>query len=276
LNGVVFFAHPRFLHLRKADKSRFDKASAAGKTGIFGLKIERLRDSFSRFSGLIDGVEVYHPNHEPQMIQRLLDFVAEQNKISAPDSAILVSVASDYHGSLHGFKEIGRDRGIALAEGHKEARVGYYISPAIGTDYSMVAAIKQRAAQKSKQEVTSGSKSHPAGMDEPIGAAASSGYTPGLTIEAKAFGDMDIRAKAQTVLTDETVERLNIGFAYLTRARFSSKLAKGILPTIVVGADARRSSPRVRQATIKGLIEGGVNVIDIGFCSTPLLYFAVK
>jgi len=46
--------------------------------------------------------------------------------------------------------------------------------------------------------------------------------------------------------------------------------------TIVVGRDCRLSSPRIRDEVTKGLINSGCNVIDIGICPTPILYFALR
>lgn len=44
---------------------------------------------------------------------------------------------------------------------------------------------------------------------------------------------------------------------------------------IVVAADMRLSSPQLKDALIKGLLDAGANVIDIGLTSTPTFYFAV-
>ena len=44
--------------------------------------------------------------------------------------------------------------------------------------------------------------------------------------------------------------------------------------TLVVGADCRISSPEIKESLIAGLIESGMDVIDIGIVPTPLLYFA--
>lgn len=45
--------------------------------------------------------------------------------------------------------------------------------------------------------------------------------------------------------------------------------------TVVVGMDVRLSSPEIRKATIKGLIDSGIDVLDIGLSSTEMYYFAV-
>lgn len=44
--------------------------------------------------------------------------------------------------------------------------------------------------------------------------------------------------------------------------------------TVLVGQDCRLSSPALVRALMDGLILQGVNVIDIGLCSTSLFYFA--
>jgi len=42
----------------------------------------------------------------------------------------------------------------------------------------------------------------------------------------------------------------------------------------VVGRDCRMSSQAILDVLIKGITKGGVDVIDVGLCPTPLLYFA--
>ena len=44
--------------------------------------------------------------------------------------------------------------------------------------------------------------------------------------------------------------------------------------TLLVGADARLSSPALSAALIQGILASGCNVIDLGIVPTPLLYFA--
>lgn len=44
---------------------------------------------------------------------------------------------------------------------------------------------------------------------------------------------------------------------------------------VVVGRDARESSPAMRDALVAGLQGEGLDVVDLGLVSTPLLYFAV-
>jgi len=46
--------------------------------------------------------------------------------------------------------------------------------------------------------------------------------------------------------------------------------------TIVVGRDCRLSSPTIKDDVAEGLINSGCNVVDIGICPTPILYFALR
>jgi phosphomannomutase len=47
-------------------------------------------------------------------------------------------------------------------------------------------------------------------------------------------------------------------------------------PELAVGRDARRSSPELAAALLRGINDAGVSVVDLGLCSTPMLYFAVE
>jgi phosphomannomutase len=47
-------------------------------------------------------------------------------------------------------------------------------------------------------------------------------------------------------------------------------------PALVVGRDARESSPELVAALVRGITEAGTDVLDIGLTSTPMLYFAVE
>ncbi|MEM1556792.1 MAG: phosphomannomutase/phosphoglucomutase [Candidatus Bathyarchaeia archaeon] len=46
--------------------------------------------------------------------------------------------------------------------------------------------------------------------------------------------------------------------------------------TFVVGRDFRVSSEPLSKAFIRGMVSGGLNIMDIGVVTTPLLYFATK
>ena len=63
--------------------------------------------------------------------------------------------------------------------------------------------------------------------------------------------------------------------AFFVGKSFASFLSKSNLKKIVVACDGRVSSPKLKASLIKGLLESGLEVIDIGVGPTPLLYFAV-
>jgi len=44
--------------------------------------------------------------------------------------------------------------------------------------------------------------------------------------------------------------------------------------TVLVGRDARASSPEVFEALCDGITAAGANVVSIGQCTTPTIYFA--
>lgn len=43
---------------------------------------------------------------------------------------------------------------------------------------------------------------------------------------------------------------------------------------MAVGRDGRLSGPALSQALMAGLVDVGIEVIDVGMCTTPMLYFA--
>ncbi|HUG56983.1 MAG TPA: phosphomannomutase/phosphoglucomutase [Candidimonas sp.] len=80
------------------------------------------------------------------------------------------------------------------------------------------------------------------------------------------FKAYDIRGTVPEQLNPSFAHRL--GLALAERAR-----AEGI-STLVVGYDGRLSSPELAQALQAGLMQGGINTIDVGMVPTPLVYFA--
>jgi len=81
------------------------------------------------------------------------------------------------------------------------------------------------------------------------------------------FREYDIRGIADRDLVDPVIELLGKAFADYLRP-------SGV-PTVAIGCDARLSSPRLRDALGRGLTAWGLNVIDIGLCPTPALYFSL-
>ena len=67
---------------------------------------------------------------------------------------------------------------------------------------------------------------------------------------------------------------IDIDLAYTIGLGFGSVLHDLGKSKCVVGHDNRLSSPDLHQALIQGLIETGLNVVDIGLTTTPMYYFA--
>jgi phosphomannomutase/phosphoglucomutase len=78
------------------------------------------------------------------------------------------------------------------------------------------------------------------------------------------FREYDIRGVADRDLSDDLAEGIGRGLAAM--------LGQG---RIAVGRDCRLSSDRLHAALVRGLVNGGMHVIDVGVGPTPYLYFAV-
>ena len=82
------------------------------------------------------------------------------------------------------------------------------------------------------------------------------------------FREYDVRGLVDVDLTDEVVELLGRGLATMV------KRAGGT--TVVVGRDARLSSPRFNDRFLAGVVSTGVHAIDVGVVPTPVVYFAAN
>ncbi len=81
------------------------------------------------------------------------------------------------------------------------------------------------------------------------------------------FREYDLRGIVGSELTVEMAER--VGRAYATYVS-----GRGVT-SISLGRDGRLSSPSLHRSLLKGLLDGGLDVIDIGVCSSPLVYFSL-
>jgi phosphomannomutase/phosphoglucomutase len=86
-------------------------------------------------------------------------------------------------------------------------------------------------------------------------------FNPGI------FREYDIRGIADRDLVDPVIELLGRAFAEYVRPTGASRAA--------IGWDARLSSPRLRDALARGLSAKGIEVIDLGLCPTPALYYSL-
>ena len=81
------------------------------------------------------------------------------------------------------------------------------------------------------------------------------------------FREYDLRGIVGQELTDGIVGQ--VARAYCTYVH-----DRGV-HTISVGRDGRLSSPSLHQALVRGLLAGGLNVVDLGICPSPLVYFSL-
>ena len=81
------------------------------------------------------------------------------------------------------------------------------------------------------------------------------------------FREYDIRGTVDRDLTDDVV--LNIGRAFATYMFERKKRVASI------GRDCRLSSGHLRNLIVKGMTEGGLEVIDLGIVPTGLFYFSL-
>jgi phosphomannomutase len=93
----------------------------------------------------------------------------------------------------------------------------------------------------------------------------------GAGIKKEIFKLYDIRGVYPNEINEEVA--LKIGRSFV---EFLAKRKKGKKKlNIVVGRDCRISSRSISDKIIEGIMEGGANVVDIGFSTTPVMYFSV-
>ncbi|MFN2500582.1 MAG: phosphomannomutase/phosphoglucomutase [Pyrinomonadaceae bacterium] len=88
-----------------------------------------------------------------------------------------------------------------------------------------------------------------------------------MVVDPNIFREYDIRGIVGQQLTDDTVAVLSRALGTYYRRNNASQ--------IVVGYDARASSPRFCEILTRGLNESGCNVVLIGMVPTPVLYHAL-
>lgn len=84
------------------------------------------------------------------------------------------------------------------------------------------------------------------------------------------FREYDIRGIWGEDLTAVSVRAIGRAFAFYLKNTLSKERL-----TVTVGRDVRLSSPEVFLHLTEGLLESGIDVIDVGVCPTPLQYFSL-
>lgn len=88
-----------------------------------------------------------------------------------------------------------------------------------------------------------------------------------MKIDPVIFREYDIRGTVGVDLSEDLAYQLGRAYGGLVREHGGGKVA--------IGYDARESSPAYSAALIKGITEAQVDVLAIGMCPTPQLYFTV-
>lgn len=84
----------------------------------------------------------------------------------------------------------------------------------------------------------------------------------------KTFREYDIRGIVDQEIEDRDVVRLG--------KAFGTYMARENKRRVVLGRDCRLSSDRYRALLLEGMMTTGIDVVDVGVCTSPLLYFAIR
>jgi phosphomannomutase len=89
-----------------------------------------------------------------------------------------------------------------------------------------------------------------------------------MRLSPSIFKAYDIRGIVPSTLDEEVARGLGLAFGAAAQAEGEK--------TVAVGRDGRLSGPSLSAALIRGLTQSGVDVIDVGQVTTPMLYFAAS
>ena len=87
-----------------------------------------------------------------------------------------------------------------------------------------------------------------------------------MQISSTIFKAYDIRGTVPSTVNEEVAVRLGRAFGTLALRQGQT--------TVAVGRDGRLSGPGLAESLMRGLQDVGVQVIDVGMVTTPMLYFA--
>ncbi len=86
-----------------------------------------------------------------------------------------------------------------------------------------------------------------------------------VKVDKKIFREYDIRGIYGTDIDENVAYTIGRSFASFIKNK-----------TIIIGYDNRESSPMIKDALVKGLLESGGHVINLGLVTTPMYYYAKK
>ncbi|MBT9506321.1 phosphomannomutase/phosphoglucomutase [Rhodoferax sp.] len=89
-----------------------------------------------------------------------------------------------------------------------------------------------------------------------------------MQLSASIFKAYDIRGIVPSTIDEAVAEALGRAFGTVARSEGET--------TVAVGRDGRLSGPGLSAALVRGLVASGIEVIDVGMVTTPMLYFAAS
>ena len=115
--------------------------------------------------------------------------------------------------------------------------------------------------------------------------SATTSYQPATEFNAitiNSFKAYDIRGELGVNLDEDIAYRIGRAFAQILYQRYQAAIENktndmaDLKPAIVIGSDIRHSSEQLKQAAIRGIVDAGVDVIDLGMSGTEEVYFATS
>jgi phosphomannomutase/phosphoglucomutase len=88
-----------------------------------------------------------------------------------------------------------------------------------------------------------------------------------MNVSPYIFREYDIRGKVGVDFTEEIVREIGKAYGTVIKRKGGKR--------ICCGRDGRNSSPFLQEALIEGILSTGVDVINIGMCPTPVMYFSL-
>ena len=111
--------------------------------------------------------------------------------------------------------------------------------------------------------------------------SVTNGYQPATEFEPvsiDSFKAYDIRGELGVNLDEDIAYRIGRAFAQILFERYQTAANNitALQTAIAIGSDIRHSSEQLKQATIQGILDAGVDVIDLGMTGTEEVYFATS
>ena len=86
-------------------------------------------------------------------------------------------------------------------------------------------------------------------------------------MDRKIFREYDIRGVYPVEINEKTAYIIGKSYGSILQTKYGKRIC-------TVGHDNRLSSPSLHKSLIQGLIDTGLDVIDLGLVTTPMLYYA--